>query len=367
MAQKGTIEVRTTSAGEKRYRASYRDVVGFKRNRTFDTRSEAEAFLRKELAFIEAKKRADMSSERYPETFLDLVRDHTALIYSDVRPNTLKWVTSINNKHLVPTFGEMLLRDITPQAITRWKVELQRTHSAATVRSMLGVLKRYLAYAHDSGFMAENPGRKVTRPVVSTKRIVPLSYAEVKTLVKHLPDARYSAFLWVMAFGGLRFSEAAGLTARNIGVDAKTVTVQSQLDRTERKLVDPKTRAGVRTIPLPGPVSDILKAHVEAYKPRHLLFTLPDGYTPLDYANFRKHQWLIALEKSELEKTLHQKITMHDLRHSAVSHWIASGATVLQVAAWAGHTSPDFTLRQYGHLFPDDGSAVMARLQERMA
>ncbi len=43
----------------------------------------------------------------------------------------------------------------------------------------------------------------------------------------------------------------------------------------------------------------------------------------------------------------------HDLRHSAISLWIASGANPKVVQAKAGHASIKVTYDRYGHLFPD--------------
>jgi integrase len=43
--------------------------------------------------------------------------------------------------------------------------------------------------------------------------------------------------------------------------------------------------------------------------------------------------------------------TAHRFRHFAVSLWIDEGAALKQVSEWAGHESPEFTQRVYGHLF----------------
>ncbi len=52
----------------------------------------------------------------------------------------------------------------------------------------------------------------------------------------------------------------------------------------------------------------------------------------------------------------------HDLRHTAVALWIATGANPLEVSRRAGHTSANFTKDRYGHLFPEADEAVADRL-----
>jgi hypothetical protein len=50
------------------------------------------------------------------------------------------------------------------------------------------------------------------------------------------------------------------------------------------------------------------------------------------------------------------------MRHTAVSLWIAAGASDLEVAKWAGHRSVSFTKDRYAHLFPEHGDALAERL-----
>ena len=60
-------------------------------------------------------------------------------------------------------------------------------------------------------------------------------------------------------------------------------------------------------------------------------------------------------------------MTFHDMRHTAVALWIATGANDLRVARWAGHRSVTFTKDRYGHLFDTHGDAVVARLDALIA
>lgn len=50
------------------------------------------------------------------------------------------------------------------------------------------------------------------------------------------------------------------------------------------------------------------------------------------------------------------------LRHTAVSLWIAAGASPKQIATWAGHTSVAVVLDRYGHLLPGHDEPVLAAL-----
>lgn len=55
------------------------------------------------------------------------------------------------------------------------------------------------------------------------------------------------------------------------------------------------------------------------------------------------------------------------MRQTAVSLWVAAGASDLEVAKWAGHRSASFTKSRYAHLFPEHGEALAARLEAFIA
>jgi integrase len=46
-----------------------------------------------------------------------------------------------------------------------------------------------------------------------------------------------------------------------------------------------------------------------------------------------------------------QKLSFHDLRHTAITHLILAGVDVGQVARFAGHSKPSMTLDKYLHEF----------------
>ena len=55
-------------------------------------------------------------------------------------------------------------------------------------------------------------------------------------------------------------------------------------------------------------------------------------------------------------------LTLHDLRHTAASLAISSGANVKAVQTMLGHRSAAMTLDVYADLFPDDLDAVAGAL-----
>jgi len=58
------------------------------------------------------------------------------------------------------------------------------------------------------------------------------------------------------------------------------------------------------------------------------------------------------------------RVTVHELRHTAASLMIASGANVKTVQSQLGHKTATMTLDQYGHLFSDDVDDVADKVEE---
>ncbi len=60
-------------------------------------------------------------------------------------------------------------------------------------------------------------------------------------------------------------------------------------------------------------------------------------------------------------------LTPHELRHTAASLALASGASVKGVQSMLNHASAQRTLDRYGHPFPDELDAVADRLDAARA
>ena len=59
----------------------------------------------------------------------------------------------------------------------------------------------------------------------------------------------------------------------------------------------------------------------------------------------------LLTDRAGLDGDGRPKLSMHDLRHTAITHLIRQGADVGQVARFAGHARPSMTLDKYLHEF----------------
>ncbi|WP_254678835.1 tyrosine-type recombinase/integrase [Arthrobacter sp. 24S4-2] len=125
----------------------------------------------------------------------------------------------------------------------------------------------------------------------------------------------------------------------------------------------PKTHKK-RSVPFPAFLADALADPALADQmagkhPDDLLFPGADGkYMKRGGTSQTSRGWFVyPLRRAGLER-----MTVHDLRHTAASLAISAGANVKSVQAMLGHASATMTLDTYADLFPDDLDAVAVAL-----
>ena len=114
------------------------------------------------------------------------------------------------------------------------------------------------------------------------------------------------------------------------------------------ELVEPKTAAAKRDVPMPPSLARMLAAHrlASPYSAgTDYVFASTTG-TPLTVRNIVRRGLAIAIAKAGLPH-----LRWHDLRHVAASALIAEGASVGYVSRLLGHSSPAITLSVYSNEF----------------
>jgi integrase len=181
-------------------------------------------------------------------------------------------------------------------------------------------------------------------------------------VVTHTEPSWFAARTWVTASGldnaarwsvalalGLRQGEALGLAWDDVDLDGGTLTV--------RVLVPPKSRAGRRTIALPQPLVDALKAHRSAQAAERLaagtdwvksglVFTQPNG-KPIDPASDYR-QWHALLAGAGVRRA-----RLHDARHTAATIMLTMGIPARVAMEILGHSQTSLTLGTDSHVVPE--------------
>ncbi len=136
---------------------------------------------------------------------------------------------------------------------------------------------------------------------------------------------RWRALVLLATFAQLRFGELAGLTRDRLDLDACQV-----------KVTDAKSTAGNRTVTFPADLVPELREHLRRYSAsgtRGLVFVGPKGGI-LRRNNFNE-TWRKACVAAGVPDA-----HFHDLRHTGGTLAATTGATIKELMARLGHSSP---------------------------
>lgn len=175
------------------------------------------------------------------------------------------------------------------------------------------------------------------------------------------PDLRL--MIAFAASTGARAGEQWAARWRDVDFDKGELGIERRVDSYGEE-GPPKSKAGVRHVPLSAPLMAALKAwklRSKFSKPDDLIFPNGEG-SHIGHDNLVKRQFLPlfdALEAAHRDDSanapaLPKRFNWHGLRHFAVSCWIEAGLAPKTVQTFAGHASLQVTMDRYGHLFPSD-------------
>jgi integrase len=193
-------------------------------------------------------------------------------------------------------------------------------------------------------------------------RIEPLSLEELATLVAAMP-ARLQAMVLLAAWCALRFGELTELRRGDIDLKAEEIKVRRAVVRSGGQVIVgvPKSDAGVREVSIPSHLLPILKAHIAehvAFGRDALLFPGAGGghLAPSSlYGSFYPARAAAGRED----------LRWHDLRHTGAVLATATGASLVDLMARLGHSTPAAAMR-YQHA-SRSGDREIARLLSVMA
>jgi integrase len=286
-----------------------------------------------------------------------------------VRPSTLAGYRTCL-KRINPVLGHHRLDKLQPEHLEAFYTRLEADGLSSTTALLHHrVISRALKVAMQRGRVARNVATLVDAPTARREEVQPLTAAEARKLLEvatELPNgARWSVALAL----GLRQGEALGLLWDAVDLDAGTLTVRRALQRQAGEglvLVEPKSRAGRRTIKLPDALRDALRVHRvrqteqrlaagNVWEDRGFVFCQPTG-RPID----RRRDWQDW--KTLLKAAGVRDARLHDARHTAATLLLQQGVPARVVMDILGHSQISLTLGTYSHVVPELAQEAAERM-----
>ena len=350
--------------GSRAYLVRYRTSDGQQRSRQFKRKRDAEAHVN----LVEVDRlQGVLIDPRLGRITVGEWWDRWWPTVTNLRPSTRARDAQYFRTHALPTFGATPIGKLDRTALRAWVASLGSPTGSnlapATIHRVVQLLNKCMVAALEDRLISHNPVAQLPLPRIERREMRFLTSDELMKLADSI-DPRYRAFVLLGGFGGLRLGEMLGLRWGRVDLLRRRVHVAETLVDIAGQISfgPPKTKAAVRSVPLPRFVADELAqlatANVAADR---LVFQSPEGL-PIRATLFRRRFWAPAVDAAGLSP-----LRIHDLRHTAVSLWIADGANPKQIAVMAGHTSVSVVLDRYGHLYPQQDDELMDRLERRIA
>ncbi|HEX7854744.1 MAG TPA: tyrosine-type recombinase/integrase [Sphingobium sp.] len=261
------------------------------------------------------------------------------------KTSTVRNMRAVSDTHILPLLGARRVRDLTPEEVARWQLDVAAKSSA--IRMALSTLSGLMLYAEDHGLRdpGSNPCRGLRKKQRSKRgQILPTDtvrrlWATLDKLHVAMPDACDAVRLLLLT--GARRSEILSLEWDRI-LGPRAV------------LEDSKT--GPRTIWLNAPARAILDTRRETHSGQYVFpaARIDGPMKVLDRA------WALIRKEARLGT-----LRVHDLRHHFASVAVSNGIDLRLVGQLLGHHDIDSTLG-YAHLATGALMRSATRVSERI-
>ncbi|MFC0476368.1 tyrosine-type recombinase/integrase [Robertmurraya beringensis] len=350
-------------------------VTGKRKQKTksgFPTKKEAEVA----AAAIIHELEQGFYIEESCQTFADFAKEWLP-IYSEaknVKPGTIR-VRLHEIGKLLPYFGQLKLKDITPKRYQECLNDLKDKGLADSTREGIHrcgrmILRKALEYElikKDPTEFAYLKKDKKTIEQLEEEEIPKFLEKEdlalfLKTAKEHGLEHDYLAFL-ILSYSGIRGGELIALKWKDIDFVNHTISITKTLYNPSNnplnyQLVTPKTRKSRRKIIVDEEVIDALKEHKQVQE--KVIERLGKAYCNQDFIFARMqryHGYPIVIKniRDRMKRLLriaglNEDLTPHSLRHTHTSLLAEAGVSLEQIMDRLGHTDDQITKNVYLHI-----------------
>ena len=242
--------------------------------------------------------------------------------------------------YIIPDLGKLRIADIKDTDVQRM-LDKHDNLARKTLVEMKATLHQIMKYAVSDELILKNPCESVDIVIPSNKvkerKALPLP--QFQEILSHLQDLTDNdrRFLALCLFTGMRRGEALGLRWEDISDDK--IHIQRNVTHPQRNqpyISTPKTKAGIRTIPMPKPLIDALCP----YQEKGYLFGGESPYT--------LKQFTLMWRRIKKAIDMHGA-TPHVLRHSYLTYAVGVTTDFKTIQGISGHADVFTLVNRYAH------------------
>ena len=270
---------------------------------------------------------------------------HRQVAGRPIKARTREHYQAILNDHLLGTFGNRQMAAIKPKHVRDWYAETLTDHP--TMRShAYSLLRTIMGSAVNDELIDANPCRVVgAGRARRVHKIRPASVEELAVLTEEMPE-KLRLMVTLASWCALRFGETVELRRGDIDLSGEVIRIRRAAVRTKGAYspTTPKSDAGIRDVAIPPHIIPQIENHLAKFVggERDSLVFEPDNGGHLQPSTLYRH-WYKARGKAG-----RKVLRWHDLRHSGAVLAAATGASIAELMARLGHSTPAAAMR-YQH------------------
>lgn len=275
-------------------------------------------------------------------------------------------------QHLFPTLGAIPLQEIKAFHIREAMKSVQGT-SQSNINKTWIVLSSIFRCAVADELIPYSPMEKarIYKPSGYSRKRRAMTEAEEQIFLNVLdnamsvPGGKRNYLIFGISYAcGLRPGEARALTWTNVNLKKSEIYVTQAVKKETRQIGEPKTKSGIRTVPIPTWFLPYLQQYRKETTGVSFLFPTENRPDKPCTEQWYKRTWSFLMRHMQLAagaKTYRNQIIMKSpdigddltsycLRHTCCTNWAILGIPQAQAINWMGHSDSKMINEIYTHV-----------------
>lgn len=267
----------------------------------------------------------------------------------------------IIKNHLLPALGGFRICDLKQLHLQTIITSMsKRGYATATMKQVKQIATNIMKVAVGSDLILKNPFSEVRVPGKDPQVRRALTDDEIALITNNWRGHRMGLMAMIMLYAGLRRGEAMALEWADIDFNNRLIKVTKAVKSLKNVTIikKPKSKAGIRDIPIPNVLMKVL---MEKRKPDGYVCTSASGEMLTDssfsagWTAFRNYLNVCAGGQNANGLYIHRvqvidNITAHMLRHTYATILFDANVDVKSAQRFLGHADLEVTLEIYTHL-----------------
>lgn len=233
----------------------------------------------------------------------------------------------------------------------------KRSYSPKTVHVSLSTLKSVLVFAADAGYIERVPPFRGLPELVKKREPRTITPSEYRAIIEAAPQ-RYRPLVALLPLTGLRIGEMLGLTWSAVNLAEGWLEVTGQVrPNTQTRAKRAKTPRSKARVPLTPEAVPWFEVQREQGHPSDGDWVFATGVGRVPSRTTIKRLYAAIGKATELD------VHPHDMRHTAGSWLLDSGANLAVVSAFLRHSSVTTTSGHYTHVVSGADATAIGGLE----